>query len=111
MTVMNKYNNRIKELRIDSNLSQEELADKLNINSVTLSRYESGHRSPPFDTLKRLSEVFDGISIEYIMGEIKIPSIDTELENHRTVMITEKELNRFIEIERKYNKIKALVND
>lgn len=63
--------NRISDLRKSKNLTQKELADRLNINSVTLSRYESGHRSPPIDTLKKLSEVFDGISIEYIMGETK----------------------------------------
>lgn len=60
--------NRIAELRKKAGLTQKELAEKLNINSVTLSRYETGSRKPSFETLRELSKIFNYASTSYIMG-------------------------------------------
>lgn len=60
--------NRIQELRKEAGFTQKQLADKLGVNTVTISRYETGDRNPKFDKLKKLSELFL-VSIDYITGK------------------------------------------
>ena len=56
----------LKNLRNDSGLSLEELSDVLNIKSGKLKGYEFKKAYPPFEILKRLSNVF-GVSIDYLL--------------------------------------------
>ncbi len=59
--------NRIKQLREESDITQEELAKKLNLSSKgIISMYENGDRKPSLDVLMQLSEIFD-CSIDYIL--------------------------------------------
>ena len=44
--------NRIKELRIEKNISQNDLAKLLNTSQQSISFYETGKRDPDTDTLK-----------------------------------------------------------
>ena len=41
-----RWNKRIRDLREDHDMTQDELADKLNISKRTLLRYESGISEP-----------------------------------------------------------------
>ena len=58
---------RIKELRVDKDLSQKELADILNVTRSAYSNYENGIRDIPVDILSRLAD-FYGTSVDYIIG-------------------------------------------
>ena len=62
-----KWNKRIKDLREDHDMTQDELADKLNISKRTLLRYESGISEPTIGILISLSLIFN-VSIDYIAG-------------------------------------------
>lgn len=55
---------KIKELRLDNNLSQEELGNKLNLSKQAISNYEAGRRDPGQDNLFSLAEIFR-VSIDY----------------------------------------------
>ena len=57
----------ILELRTKSRLSQEELAEKVNVTRQAVSRWETGETIPNIDTLKLLSKLFD-ISINTLLG-------------------------------------------
>ena len=57
--------NKIKELRISNNLTQIELAEKLNLSKANISKYESNQIEPNVETLKMLSSLFD-VSIDYL---------------------------------------------
>lgn len=46
-------------LRKLNNLSQEELADKLQVSRQTLSKYETGESLPDIEKCKMLAEIFD----------------------------------------------------
>lgn len=59
--------NRIYELRRMNKLSQAELADKLNLHQMTVSRYEKGERKLPPDVIAQLCEIFD-CSSDYLLG-------------------------------------------
>ena len=58
---------RLKTLRLEKNLTQQQLADMLNMNSVTYLRYEKGQREPSIDTLIEIAS-FYGVSIDYLVG-------------------------------------------
>lgn len=64
--------NRIKQLREENNITQEELANKLNLSSKGIvSMYEKGDRKPSLEVLVKLSEIFS-CSIDYILGKSTI---------------------------------------
>lgn len=46
-------------LRKMKNLSQEELAEQLQVSRQTVSKYEQGESLPDIDKCKRLAEIFD----------------------------------------------------
>lgn len=58
--------NRVKELRKERNLRQEELASRVNISQQTVSRIENGENALAADVLIALSKYF-GVSVDYIL--------------------------------------------
>ena len=57
---------RIKQLRQEMNLSQEQLAEKLNVSQNMIAKIECGLRRPSVDFLIELAEFFE-TSIHYIL--------------------------------------------
>ena len=55
--IMTLFGMRVKELRKNRGLSQEEAAEKVNISSKYLSRIEMGQHFPSIDTLVNLADV------------------------------------------------------
>lgn len=58
---------RIKDLREAQNLTQEHLANYLNIHQSTYSNYESGRLNVPGEVMGKLAD-FYGTSVDYLMG-------------------------------------------
>ena len=67
---MNAFDNNLKQLRIQRNLKQEELAEKLHVTRQTVSGWETGRRQPDLDMLKKLAEVLD-IDIQELIYGVK----------------------------------------
>ena len=63
--------NRIKLLREEFNMTQQELADKLQGAKSTIAMYEKGDRKPSLEVLVKLSEIFN-CSIDYILCKTDI---------------------------------------
>ena len=61
------FENRIKELRKEKGLTQQELADRIGASKSAISMYEKGNRRPSFDIADALSDFF-GVSIGYLSG-------------------------------------------
>ncbi|MBZ5983624.1 helix-turn-helix transcriptional regulator [Leuconostoc gelidum subsp. gasicomitatum] len=59
--------NKIKELRIEQNLTQKQFSDQINIPVTTLAQYERGEREPKLSIWQKLADFFD-VTIEYIIG-------------------------------------------
>lgn len=55
---------KIKILRKGRKLTQQELADRLNINRSSISNYEINRRVPPLKELKKLCDYF-GVGMDY----------------------------------------------
>ncbi len=63
----NELGNRIKQLRQQADLTQAELARKLEVSPALISAYELGERSPRLDTLASLALLFK-VSTDYLLG-------------------------------------------
>lgn len=58
---------KLKEARQKKNLSQNAVAEKLNVSWQAVSRWETGKGSPDINTLPFLSELYD-VSIDELLG-------------------------------------------
>jgi transcriptional regulator with XRE-family HTH domain len=54
-----KFGVRLKTLRKEKNMTQEELAKLLNVHKGTISNWENGYRFPEERILIKLAEIFD----------------------------------------------------
>ena len=61
-----KIGEKIKELRKANKMTQEQLADYLNISSQAVSKWETGTSSPDIEMLPRIASFF-GITIDELM--------------------------------------------
>lgn len=59
--------NRVKELRKQKHITQEELGKVLDIQKAAISKYENGRTEPSTEVLKKMSAYF-GVSIDYLLG-------------------------------------------
>lgn len=57
----------LKKLREKSNLTQDQLAERVKVTRQAVSRWETGETQPNTDTLKLLSQEFD-VSINTLLG-------------------------------------------
>lgn len=58
---------RIRDLREDKDLKQEDLANLLNCTQACYSNYENGRRDIPTETLSKLADFYN-VSTDYLLG-------------------------------------------
>lgn len=58
---------RIRDLREDADLSQEEMARRLRMHTTTYARYETGEREIPLNIAILLAK-FHKVSLDYLAG-------------------------------------------
>ena len=56
---MNKFANKIKELRINNGETQKELAEMLNVKEYIVSNIEQGRTEPAIDIIIKLCVIFN----------------------------------------------------
>ena len=109
--------NRLKELRMDKNLSQAKLADLFNISQQAVSHYEKGVRDIDSALLKNLA-IFFNVSTDYLLGISDIKNY-TDDSNITIALNSEtdyddlpdeaiKEINNFIDYVKEKYKYKKL---
>lgn len=67
-----EFPKRIRQLRIQHKLTQEELGKKVNVTKVSISGYENGNRTPDMETLQKIADVFS-VNIDYLLGRTDNP--------------------------------------
>lgn len=60
------FNKRLRESRINSNLTQQNMADKLGISLNAYQKYEQAERSPSLECLVSIADIFN-ISLDYLL--------------------------------------------
>ncbi len=80
---MDNYYRRLRDLREDHDLSQQQVSEYLGMKQPQYSRYERGLRDIPTDILIKLALLYS-VSVDYILGmtnnplpHYKTPSRDT----------------------------------
>lgn len=64
---MAKFNEMLKYLRQRAGYSQQDLADLLKISKSTIGMYEQGRRSPDYETLEKIADIFN-VDMNFLMG-------------------------------------------
>lgn len=70
---------KIYELRKASGMSQEQLAEKINVSRQSISKWESGESSPEIERLIELSNVFD-VSTDYLLKSSEVDELTIRTE-------------------------------
>ncbi len=78
---------KIIDIRKKNNLTQEQLAEKLNVSRQTVSNWENGKFYPDIDTLVKISNTFN-ISLDVLLKEdtIMIKSMDKKLKMNKKLI-------------------------
>lgn len=58
---------KLKELRIDNKLTQEQVANVLKVSRVVYNRYENGQRDIPISLLSVLADFYK-VSLDFLCG-------------------------------------------
>lgn len=81
---MSVFSERLKELRKEQNLTQQELADKLGINRCNITNWECGNRETNFKMLIQLADMLN-VSTDYLLGrEVDMITFSEQLKKYRT---------------------------
>jgi len=89
---------QIKNLRIDNDLTQEEISKKLNINRRTYADYENLVNEIPLDIFVKIACFYD-VSLHYLAGLTNVSSPTLPLDSYRY----EKVLSNLIKLRAEHN--------
>lgn len=67
-----RFRERLREWRRRRSFTQEELARRAEIPTISVSHFETGHRFPNAESLRRLADAL-GVSADYLLGRVKSP--------------------------------------
>lgn len=66
---------KLKSLRLEKNLTQKQIADRIGLAISAVSSYESGTRYPTYETLIKFARIFH-VSTDYLLGITDKRNID-----------------------------------
>lgn len=109
------FGQKIKKLRTESNLTQKELADKMNVTFQTVSKWENDTNEPDITNIKELAKIFN-CSFEYLFNdendfkseEIAVEPIDNNLSKEEIIC---KYCHKVLHNEKDIRYIYELTND
>ena len=73
--MISNFAKRLKELRLQYDLGQAQVAKMANVTKNAISTYENGTRQPSFETLIRLAVIYR-VSTDYLLGVDSDQSLD-----------------------------------
>lgn len=96
------FGERIKNLRNQKKMTQQELGNVVGLTSTGISYWESGKAIPNFETMTKLSDYF-GVSIDYLTGK-------DELDNKGLLLFRKAEKVNEEDREKMYNIIDSTID-
>lgn len=119
----------LKNLRLEKNITQKDLAKHLGVSDRSVGYYETGQRTPPPDILEKIADYFN-VTVDFLLGRTEERNPHSEknieeeykdeieaLEEFRQIMIDkgfdyeDKTYEELAEIIVKHIKIQELLND
>ena len=73
------FSQRLKALRKERGLTQQSLADFLEVRRSTYGEYERGKIMPPYDKIQKLANYFN-VSVDYLMGATNFKTVDEKID-------------------------------
>ena len=77
---MGTFGQRLKELRNDRGISQNELSKHIGVSKSSVNMYERDEREPGFETLEAIADFFN-VNMDYLLGRGPKVSTDISPEN------------------------------
>lgn len=74
------FSKRLRNLRENKGMKQEELGDMLGLSASTIGMYEQGRRQADNETLIKIADFFD-VSIDYLLGKTEVKKYEQPYEN------------------------------
>ena len=71
---MTTFADRLKELRKQRNITQDELAKNIGLSKSTIGMYEQGNREPNYEMLETIADHFN-VDIDYLVGRTNITTV------------------------------------
>lgn len=72
MIQVRRYNNRLRDLRQDKDMTQAQVAEMFSLQTTQYRRYENGESDLPLEWAKKFAKYYN-VSIDYIAGIIDKP--------------------------------------
>lgn len=104
---MEKLGERLRELRKEKDLTQEELASKLKISKSALGMYETGKRIPTWETMEAIADFFN-VDMDFLYGKTKVKNKLKHFNNSTHLSIYEREEQNINFCEKPKNKVAVL---
>ena len=80
---------RVKELRLEKQLEQQDLAKIIQIGKGSISNWETGRTEPSIEYLLKLADFFE-VSIDYLLGrsdDLGIVNVQTNLNTEQNELV------------------------
>lgn len=80
MTTREIFPERLLTLRKKQSLTQQQVANELQISRVSLGLYESGQRLPDIEVLAKIAKYYN-VSADYLLGRSEAKTLDTKVQD------------------------------
>lgn len=102
------FSNRLKTLRKEKNISQQELAEEIKISRTSIGYYENEKRNPDLKILIKLADFFE-VSLDFLAGKSNLRKNAEQITNEIEISdaIKEKILNSNLSVQ----KLDYILND
>ena len=97
------FNEKLKMLRKGKGLTQEDLAEKINVSRQAITKWESGEGIPDIENLKQISVLFD-VTIDELVKE----NFDVRIDNSKNIYVKELVIDHSKDFDIKISKIDEL---
>ncbi|MFV0516599.1 MAG: helix-turn-helix domain-containing protein [Aminipila sp.] len=81
------FGERLRFLRQENSITQEELANAINVRRPAISGYETKNQQPDFARLILISNFFN-VSIDYLLGKTDLPNYDRSINSSTSILPT-----------------------
>ncbi len=89
------FGENLKFIREEKKLTQNELANLLNVSKANISRYELGIRQPSIDTIFLVAKFFN-VSIDWLLGRSSIKNFSSVNNNPRDFNTEDLDILEFV---------------
>ena len=97
------FSKRLKNLRTERDISQEDLARLLNISRTSVTNYELGRNEASAQVLNKLATIFN-CSIDYLLGKTDIRNAGEQIDdilNEAMIGMSKKDYEQLTEVQKK----------